>query len=136
MRKAVCVIIENSEGKILAVSRKDNHNIFGLIGGKVDDTDVSLDEAIIRETKEETGIELKEVKLIDTREYGTCEEDTFLQHCFVALSYEGEVYSREYLDSIGEYGVVKWVEKKVVADPITGFFHEYNQWMLDIAYGN
>ena len=36
---AVCVIIQNDDGKILGVSRKDDPNMFGLAGGKVDPED-------------------------------------------------------------------------------------------------
>ncbi len=52
MKKAVYVIIENSKGEILAFSKKDNHNVFGLI--KVGDTDEILYIAIYLINKEET----------------------------------------------------------------------------------
>jgi 8-oxo-dGTP pyrophosphatase MutT (NUDIX family) len=57
-KKSVAVVLINEDGELLMVSRKDNHNDFGLIGGKVDPEDAAdptKDETIvaaIRETKE------------------------------------------------------------------------------------
>lgn len=53
---AVQAVILDKEGNVLCVSRKDNHNDFGLPGGKVDDTDLSTEDAIKREVLEETGL--------------------------------------------------------------------------------
>lgn len=55
-KQAVCSLIINDEGLILAAARKDNPNIFGLPGGKVEDTDLTLDNAAKRELVEETGL--------------------------------------------------------------------------------
>lgn len=41
-KHAVCLFIQDSEGRILVVSRKDNHADFGLPGGKVDPADFSF----------------------------------------------------------------------------------------------
>jgi 8-oxo-dGTP pyrophosphatase MutT (NUDIX family) len=109
MKKAVCVILFNGD-KILAVSRKTDHNDFGLVGGKVEDTDPSVEFAIIREAKEETGLDICNLKLIDRREYDGY--DTF---CFCA-DYRGRIQTREN-------HIVKW------ADPIIltkGSFGDYN----------
>lgn len=55
-KKAVCSLIINEEGLVLACSRKDNKDIFGLPGGKVDPEDQTLESAAARELFEETGI--------------------------------------------------------------------------------
>ncbi len=127
MKKAVCVILKNSEGKILAVSRKDNHNLFGLVGGKVDEEDSSLEEAIIRETKEETNLDIFNLTLVDTRDYGISEETLYEQNCFIG-EWKGTLLSQEELNEKGETGIVKWVEQEVLEN---GFFGEYNKIVFE-----
>ena len=60
-----CVIL-TKEDKILGVTRKYNHSDWGLPGGKLDPGETAL-EAIIRESKEETGLDIFNVELIDQR---------------------------------------------------------------------
>ena len=60
MKYAVCALIFRGD-KILSVSRKNDHKIFGLIGGKVDYGE-TLIEALFRETKEETGLDIFSLK--------------------------------------------------------------------------
>ena len=61
---AVCFLIQDKGGLVLAVSRKDDPSAFGLPGGKVDPTDgetdpahllSTLQHAVAREVQEETG---------------------------------------------------------------------------------
>jgi 8-oxo-dGTP pyrophosphatase MutT (NUDIX family) len=54
--KAVCSLIIDLDGLILATSRKNDHSIFGLPGGKVDSDDKTLESAAKRELEEETGV--------------------------------------------------------------------------------
>jgi 8-oxo-dGTP pyrophosphatase MutT (NUDIX family) len=126
MRKAVCVILKNGD-KILGVSRKDNHTLFGLVGGKVDDTDNSLEEAAIRECKEETNLDIFNLRLIDSREYGISEDTLYEQNCFIA-DWEGELLTQEEYNKMGETGVVKWIDTDVL---INGFFGDYNKMVLE-----
>ena len=60
MKKCTQVVILNENGEVLSVSRKHDHNDFGLVGGKVDEGETPL-EAVIRETREETGLTFSEV---------------------------------------------------------------------------
>ena len=55
--KAVCALIIK-EDKVLSVSRKDNHEDWGLPGGKVDPNE-TLEEALHREVLEETGYQIE-----------------------------------------------------------------------------
>ena|ERR1035437_3875025 len=57
IKEAVTLLYLNDEGKILSVSRKDNHLAVGMPGGKVDDNETKED-ALIREVFEETGYEI------------------------------------------------------------------------------
>ena len=125
MRKAVCVILKNEVGKILAVSRKDNHELFGLVGGKVDEGE-TIEEAIIREAKEETNLDIFDLKLINTQSYGISEETIYEQNCFTA-KWKGVLLPQEELNSIGETGIVKWVDLEVLEN---GFFGDYNKNMF------
>ena len=57
LKHTVHVALFNDKGEVLMVSRKDDLNSFGLPGGKLDDNE-TLEEGIIRETLEETGLEI------------------------------------------------------------------------------
>jgi 8-oxo-dGTP pyrophosphatase MutT (NUDIX family) len=122
LRKAVNIILRNDKGEILAVSRKDNKELFGLPGGKVDPEDNTLEEAIAREVFQETGLEVFNLKIVDSRPWGK-NETFYQQNCFVG-DWKGTLTPQEELDAIGETGVVKWVSKSVLEN---GFFGDYNQ---------
>lgn len=53
---AVCAFIIRDDKKILAITRKGKDSLFGLPGGKVDNTDLNASAAICRELREETGL--------------------------------------------------------------------------------
>lgn len=114
MKQAVCALIFRDDFKILAVSRKDDPTAFGLIGGKVDDGETP-EEALIRETKEETGLDVTKYEKIFERTDGNFKCSTYL--CEV----EGDVQTTEK-------GVVKevgWPEL------LAGPFGKYNRQLLD-----
>jgi len=65
MKKAVMIVLLNQNYEVLCVSRKDNHTDFGLIGGKLEPEDNNNPiTAAIRETKEETGLDIFNLELI------------------------------------------------------------------------
>ena len=66
-------------GMFLSVSRKDNHDLIGFVGGKVDEGE-SIEDAIVRETIEETGLHVEVVK--DHDPYIKREGD-YLVYCFI-----------------------------------------------------
>lgn len=111
MLKAVTVLLFNELNQILAVSRKDDITKFGLVGGKVDSNE-TLEEAAVRETKEETGLIIYNLKKI----FEDSEDRKFWTVCFTA-DYTGTIHT-------SEKGLVKWVNKEIL---FTGPFGNYNK---------
>lgn len=113
MNLAVCGIIENEEGEILMVSRKDNFEDFGLPGGKVKKRENCL-KAIVREVREETGMKVYSAKFLMEMQDGD-----YLVKCFV-LKVESLKINKS---KIKEKGVVKYGSWEEVQK---GSFKEYN----------
>jgi 8-oxo-dGTP pyrophosphatase MutT (NUDIX family) len=108
---AVSIILINDEGKILGVSRKNDHNDFGFCGGKVDPEDnFDLVKAAIRETKEETGLDIFDLEIVYCTFLGSRMQWTFL------AKYKGEIHTEEP-------HAVKWIDKEILAK---GSFAKYN----------
>ena len=107
---AVAIIFSEDRTKLLGVSRKDNHKLFGLPGGKVD-VGESMAEGVVREVREETGISVKSAAPIFIREDGE-----FVAAVYLVTDYEGEVSTKES-------GVVAWI---TFEDLKQGAFSEYN----------
>jgi 8-oxo-dGTP pyrophosphatase MutT (NUDIX family) len=124
IKNAVQVVILNDDGEVLAVSRKDNHEDFGLVGGKVDDEDYQhglykpLIAGIIRETKEETGLTIYEGGLIPVF---SMHRDGYMGHTYLATKWSGEIHT-------DEPHVVKWVPFETV---INGSFGHWNTMVAD-----
>lgn len=114
MLESVAAIIYRGD-KILAVSRKDNLESFGLIGGKVDPGE-DLASALRREIKEETGLDIIYGKLIfKLNDHG--------YKCYTYLcEVEGEI-------STTENGVVKEVTWEEL---FQGAFGEYNRQLYKV----
>jgi hypothetical protein len=109
---SACIVLINPDGFILGVSRKDNHNDFGLIGGRQDPED-NGDPMVtaIRETKEETGLDITNLRLIFA-----IHKDGYMGYTYLA-DYTGKI-------NINEPHVVKWVPFETL---IRGSFGKYNQ---------
>lgn len=114
------------DGLILGVSRKHNHDSFGLPGGKCEFGESSR-EASIRETYEETGVLVLGCEQlyyrIEPGGPGPNSED-FHAYCYFATYWTGNPETKEE-------GVVKWVtEEDLIGE--NGAFPEYNSNMLRI----
>ena len=110
------IVLLNEEGLVLGVSRKTNHNDFGLPGGKMDPEDMG-DPMVtaIRECKEETGLDATDLELV------------FAIHKNGNMGY---TYLAKYTGEIehNEPHVVKWVPFQVL---INGSFGKYNEMVSE-----
>ena len=114
LKYSVQAVILNKHNQILAVSRKNNHEDFGLVGGKVDKTDKSLKSALIREIKEETGLKVKKKHLHKIFQIHKGGKMSITYYC---TKYSGLIYTNEP-------HVVKWGS---IEDIIKGTFGKYNK---------
>lgn len=114
LKFSVQVVILNERGDVLAVSRKDNHSDMGLVGGKVDPEDASLEDALIRETKEETGLDIRKEDLV---QIFSMYKDGYMGYTYLCEKFEGEVET-------DEPHVVKWVNFQEVCEG------KFGQWNL------
>ena len=98
------------ESELLGVSRKDNHELFGLPGGKVDPGEDTY-AAMLREVFEETGLIVDRAIPLFFRE-----EEEFLAVVYLVTEWHGDV-------STSEAGIVDWIDFEVLK---RGSFAEYN----------
>lgn len=113
MKESVHLVLLNDNGEILSVSRKNNHNDFGLIGGKVDETDNSRFDALIRETKEETGLTIYEK---DLTLVFAMHKNGYMGYTYLCKYWEGNIETNEP-------HIVKWTNFTTI---LNGSFGDYN----------
>jgi 8-oxo-dGTP diphosphatase len=106
------------EGKILAVSRKDNHSDLGLPGGKIEPGETP-EQALIRELMQEIGVRPKEFrKIFEDLDRVVGGE---LRPCrtYLIETWEGEPISLEE-------AVIEWVYPATLLEPCHSFY-QYNR---------
>lgn len=115
------------DGLILCISRRNDSNKFGIIGGKKDESDLSTKEAAIRETKEEAGLTVKEcVFLYERLEPGKGPNPVdHISRCYYATEWEGEPVS-------SDEGDVLWLNSKFITSDDHSPFSEYNRYALNV----
>lgn len=125
MKTCSTVVLINENGLILGVSRKDDHNDINFCGGKsepIDDNDPI--NTAIRETKEETGLDIFNLRLIFATNYQGAMNYTYL------ADYTGEI-------NHNEPHVVKFVDSTTIKN---GRFGDYNELVfksldeMDVKY--
>ena len=123
MRTSGNMLIINDNGLILGVSRKDNPNSFGIAGGKSEPGETPK-QAAIRETKEETSIEVTRCVQIFNKNIITKDGQLFAAYCFYALDWSGEPKQMEE-------GKVQWITEEQLTSPDAAF-PVYNAEMLKV----
>lgn len=123
MREAAVMLVV-MDGLILAVSRRNELDRFGLAGGKLELMETPA-EAAIRETYEETGIRVKTCSQIYMREEPPSHPggEPFFAYAFYATSWEGSPCQ-------SDEGVVKWITAEELTST-KGAFPEYNRATLN-----
>ena len=113
-KKAVCGLVFHNN-KILSVSRKSNHNDFGLFGGKLENGE-TWEQALIRECYEETGYNISIIPVY----YEAMCDDTLVRTyiCIAKGSYSELDYPETGL------AVVKYLSPSELTE---GTFCDYNK---------
>ncbi len=123
--KQAGVMLIVKDGLILSISRRNDKTKFGLPGGKCEENELAQDAAI-RETREETSVEVKKCIWVFTRiEYRHAPEgEDFECVCWFATDWQGEPQN-------SEEGEVKWLTVKELCSPETGAFPDYNRRTIE-----
>ncbi|MBW8308463.1 MAG: NUDIX hydrolase [Candidatus Paracaedibacteraceae bacterium] len=116
-----CVLLFDKDGYIVGTARKNNPTAFGMPGGKLEIGD-NFYQAAIRETLEETGIDLTTSTLtpIFRASDGPFDVITFYPE-------NGILLERPILKPGQGEGVCRWITVKELA---SGFFPIYNMSLL------
>jgi len=113
IKYSVTAVILNDKGQVLAVSRKDDHSDFGIIGGWVDTKDDSLEMAICREIKEETGLIVKPTNLLQVL---SMNRGGNMSYSYYVKDYEGEIET-------DEPHIVKWTDFDEIKNGSFGYWN-------------
>lgn len=132
MKHAACTLIEQ-RGRYLAVSRKTNPDMWGLVGGKVDPFE-TVHEAAQRELMEETGIVAGQPSFLPLYS-GLCvaQDDGSAFWVTTYLWCDTPIMQDEIKAEPGL--VVRWKTREELTDPATSPFARYNElvfYALDV----
>lgn len=127
-----CVVLwlQNSRGAILNITRKDDQTKYGLVGGKVDDTDVDIRAALNREVLEETGIDISSAPHKDVV---TFDENGVPVHCFILDTQYAALFPDDVFPN-AEGTMVGWTYLFAVLGRNYSEFYEYNNKVYQYIY--
>lgn len=93
---AVLGLFLDEEHDVLTISRRNDPNDIGFVGGKVEDQDADAKDAVRREIREEIGVEVDREDLVSiyTRTDGRKDDDKVCE-CFFVLRYRGRPRAME-----------------------------------------
>lgn len=126
-KQAVLLLYINPENgqEVLSVSRKDDHKLLGLPGGKSEEEE-TLINSLVREVKEELGVDLDRNKIEFLFQDFDQDFDT------LTYLYSGLINFNKELPYINDEGAkVEFVPASALIDPIQSPFSDYNLKMLD-----
>jgi 8-oxo-dGTP pyrophosphatase MutT (NUDIX family) len=114
-RKAVRVVLLDNKGRVAlgAVPLEDGSIRYSLIGGGIDEGE-SIEEALVREAKEEAGCNLRDIQelgIVEERGVGDEKRGWFIQtnYCFFAYV-DGEKFEPHFTESDKKVGLtVVWL---------------------------
>jgi 8-oxo-dGTP diphosphatase len=117
--ESVAAIIPYDQGFLLIKRKGDPFNgYWALAGGKLD-PDETIEEAVIREVKEETGLDVVPEYILDKYvEYGDYKGETFEYHptCFVVRVVGGELNAQEC--EVSDIKIFTLEELKTISDKL------------------
>lgn len=118
---SVVALIVDEDENVLAITRRNKDDDWGLVGGKVDPSDTDAVEAIRREAREEAGIEIQREDLVHiyTRFDGRVNDDKIC-FCYFVRHYKGRPRAME------NGFKVRWVPFETLLLEKNTFVH-YNQ---------
>lgn len=122
------VLIQNPEtGLFLGVTRKNDHNDWGIPGGKKEPGETD-EQCAIRECLEETGIKaLGLIKIYEDLNYvSPRSQEIYEAITFLVTHYDGKIHT-------SEAGLVDWVSAEKIT---SGSYGDYNAKLLEIYENN
>ncbi len=119
-RKATYALISNDDGNIAIVQQG---NMYNMIGGKIEYGEESKG-ALIRETKEEIGYELKNIKYLDS--LGCYYYVDFLdKYCLAEIDFYNANFGKKICEPIDKDIKLVWVKPEDVVDKMYFEYHRY-----------